>query len=122
MKIVAFYDDGWLDPVTDFRQWDQMCRAYGVVLQMVNNVADKLMWLGAFPEEAVQSVVSGGYSYSGGAIPAMPDAWAAVPEAVSELDAAQLLATVGVALEGGTDARRLLAAIALAVDDDSAVD
>lgn len=36
-KIVAFREPTWLSTKTDFRQWDHLCRAYSVDLQMVDS-------------------------------------------------------------------------------------
>jgi hypothetical protein len=36
VKVIAFREDGWMPPNTDFRQWDHLCRAYGVDLQMID--------------------------------------------------------------------------------------
>lgn len=30
MLIVAFREHGWMDYKTDYRQWDNLCRCYGV--------------------------------------------------------------------------------------------
>lgn len=35
VNIIAFRDDGWMPPNTDYRMWDHICRAYGADLQMV---------------------------------------------------------------------------------------
>ena len=35
IKVIAFRERTWIDFRTDFRQWDQTCRAYGVSLQLI---------------------------------------------------------------------------------------
>lgn len=35
MKIIAFAEDGWFGPRSDFALWDQLTRAFGVELQIV---------------------------------------------------------------------------------------
>lgn len=35
MKLVAFYDDGWLGPPTERAMWSALCRAYRVQYQLV---------------------------------------------------------------------------------------
>lgn len=40
IKVIAFYEDHWMPPGTDFAQWDHLCRAYGAELQMVRDWAD----------------------------------------------------------------------------------
>lgn len=40
IKVIAFYEDHWMPPGTDFAQWDHLCRAYGVELQMVRSWAE----------------------------------------------------------------------------------
>ncbi len=39
-KVIAFRDDGWMSPNTDYRMWDHLCRAYGAELQMVSSWDD----------------------------------------------------------------------------------
>jgi len=36
VKVIVYYEEGWLPPVTDWRYWDHLCRAYGADLQMIN--------------------------------------------------------------------------------------
>lgn len=43
VKIIAFFEDGWMPPNTDFRQWDHICRAYGVELQMIDDWAEAVV-------------------------------------------------------------------------------
>lgn len=37
IKIVAFKERTWMPEITDFRQWDHLCRSYGAELQMVTD-------------------------------------------------------------------------------------
>lgn len=37
VKVIAFYEKGWLPHRTDRRMWDHLCRAYGAELQMVES-------------------------------------------------------------------------------------
>jgi hypothetical protein len=35
MKVVAYYDDGWIGPPTERAMWSALCRAYQVEYQLV---------------------------------------------------------------------------------------
>ena len=37
LRVIAFYEDHWMPPGTDKAQWDHLCRAYGVELQMIRD-------------------------------------------------------------------------------------
>lgn len=43
VKVVAFYEDHWMPPGTDRAQWDHLCRAYGVDLQMVRSWGEAII-------------------------------------------------------------------------------
>ena len=47
LTVVAFYEDHWMPPGTDRAQWDHMCRAYEVELQMVRSWEEVVL-----PEDA----------------------------------------------------------------------
>ena len=47
IKVISFYEDHWMPPATDHAQWDHLCRAYGVDLQMVRSWDDVIIPEGA---------------------------------------------------------------------------
>jgi hypothetical protein len=43
VKIIAFYEDHWMAPGTDFAQWDHLCRSFGAELQMIRNWSEAII-------------------------------------------------------------------------------
>ncbi len=47
MKVIAFYEDHWMAPGTDFAQWDHLVRAFGGELQMIRDWTEAVIPNGA---------------------------------------------------------------------------
>ena len=45
-KVIGMYEGGWMDSRTDRRMWDNLCRAYGAELQMVNDWSEAIVPVG----------------------------------------------------------------------------
>jgi hypothetical protein len=69
VKVIAFYEDHWMPPGTDKAQWDHLCRAYGVDLQMVRTWEEAEI----SPEETVAIVDEAGSSYQVNNLKSIPN-------------------------------------------------
>ena len=43
VKIIAFREDGWMPPNTDWRMWDHLCRAYDVDVQLIDEWSEAVV-------------------------------------------------------------------------------
>lgn len=39
-KIIAFREKGWMDEKTDYRQWDNLARSFGIELQLIYDISE----------------------------------------------------------------------------------